>query len=184
MNPSAPTIKGLIKTHKRGHPIRPVVNWRNVPTYKLARLLTQQIGQLAPLPNTYNLNNTTDLIKKLKNTPPLSHYALASLDITNLYTNVPINETRNIISKTLEQLQLNHQTRHELMEWYDVITHQTYFSNNGKILIQEDGLAMGAPTSGPLAEFFLPGTHPRNTPVRQTQHHKILPIRRRHTDHL
>jgi hypothetical protein len=30
-----------------------------------------------------------------------------------------------------------------------------YFSNNGEILIQEDGLAMGAPTSSLLAEFFL-----------------------------
>jgi hypothetical protein len=38
--------------------------------------------------------------------------------------------------------------------WYDVITHQNYFSS-GEILIQEEGLAMGAPTSGPLAEFFL-----------------------------
>jgi hypothetical protein len=41
------------------------------------------------------------------------------------------------------------------MGWYDVITHQNYFSNNGEILIQEDSLAMGAPTSGLLAEFFL-----------------------------
>jgi hypothetical protein len=118
-------------------------------------LLTHQIRQLAPLLHTYNINNTTDLINKLKNTAPLPHHALASLDITNLYANVPINETRNIISDTLEQLQLNPQTRNELMGWYDVITQQNYFSNNSEILIQEDGLAMGAPTSGLLAEFFL-----------------------------
>jgi hypothetical protein len=41
------------------------------------------------------------------------------------------------------------------MGWYDIITQQNYFSNNGEILIQEDGLAMEAPTSGLLAEFFL-----------------------------
>ena len=29
MNPTAPTIKGLIKLHKQDQPIRPVVNWRN-----------------------------------------------------------------------------------------------------------------------------------------------------------
>jgi hypothetical protein len=28
MNSSAPTVKGLIKIHKPGHPIRLVVNWR------------------------------------------------------------------------------------------------------------------------------------------------------------
>jgi hypothetical protein len=31
LNPSAPSIKGLIKLHKQGLPIRPVVNWRNAP---------------------------------------------------------------------------------------------------------------------------------------------------------
>jgi len=56
-----------------------------------------------------------------------------------------------IICDTLEELQLDPQTRQELLRWYDVITHQNYFSNNGEILIQEDGLTMGAPTSGLLA---------------------------------
>ena len=149
MNPSAPTIKDLIKINKAEHPIRPVVNWRNAPAYKLATLLTHEIRQLAPLPNTYNINNTTDLISKLKDTPPLTHYALASLDITKFYTNVPVKETRNIICSKVDEIQLNPQTKHELMGWYDVITQPNYFSSNGEILIQ------GAPTSGLLAELFL-----------------------------
>jgi hypothetical protein len=40
MNPSAPTIKGLIKLHKQNQPIRPVVDWQNAPAYKLAKLFT------------------------------------------------------------------------------------------------------------------------------------------------
>jgi len=44
--------------------------------------------------------------------------------------------------------------RQELLNLYDTITYQNYFSNNGKILIQQDGLAMGAPSSGLIAEFF------------------------------
>jgi len=31
LNPTAPTMKGLIKVHKEGIPIRLAVNWRNVP---------------------------------------------------------------------------------------------------------------------------------------------------------
>jgi hypothetical protein len=54
LNPTAPTIKGLIKLHKPGHPIRPVVKWRRAPTYKLAQLFTQKIKQMAPLPNKNN----------------------------------------------------------------------------------------------------------------------------------
>ena len=34
LNPSAPTIKGLIKIHKPSQPIRHIVNWRNAPAYK------------------------------------------------------------------------------------------------------------------------------------------------------
>jgi len=49
----------------------------------------------------------------------------------------------------------NPPTRDELINWHDSITKQNYFSNNGKIMIQKEGLAMGAPTSGFIAEFFL-----------------------------
>ena len=78
-----------------------------------------------------------------------------SLDITNLYTNIPVKEIRDIIANTLEENKIGTQTRQELLNWYDIITKQNYFTNNGKILIQQDGLAIGAPTSGIIAEFFL-----------------------------
>jgi len=44
MNPSAPSIKGLIKLHKPDQPIRPVVNWQNAPAYKLSKLFTNKIN--------------------------------------------------------------------------------------------------------------------------------------------
>jgi len=69
MNPTAPTIKGLTKLHKPGHPIRPVVNWKGAPSY---RLFTQKIKIMAPLPNTHNLEKTRDLIRKLEDTPILT----------------------------------------------------------------------------------------------------------------
>jgi hypothetical protein len=69
MNPSAPTIKGLIKLHKHDQPIRPVVNWRNAPAYKLAQLFTKKVNHLAPLSNALNITNSKDLISKLNHTP-------------------------------------------------------------------------------------------------------------------
>jgi len=73
MNPNAPSIKGLIKLQKPGHPIRPVVYWKGAPSYKLARLFTQKIKMMVPLPNTHNIVKTRDLIKKLENTRFLPH---------------------------------------------------------------------------------------------------------------
>ena len=54
-NPSAPTIKGLIKIHKPNQPIRPIVNWRNAPAYKLSKLFIQKTNQLSPFPCTFNI---------------------------------------------------------------------------------------------------------------------------------
>ena len=46
MNPAAPTIRGMIKIHKADAPIRPVINWRNAPAYKLAKMLTKKTSHI------------------------------------------------------------------------------------------------------------------------------------------
>jgi hypothetical protein len=158
MNSSAPTIKGLIKLHKRDQLIRPVVNWRKAPAYKLAQLFTKIVGHLAPLPNAFNITNSKDLIHKLNHTPLLPHFCHASLDISNLYTNIPITETQAIFANILEQNLVHPQTQEELMKWYETITKQNYFSYKNNILIQKEGLAMGAPSSSLIAEMFLQHT--------------------------
>jgi len=50
---------------------------------------------------------------------------------------------------------LDPHTRHSLITWYDTITKQNYLTNKGNIIIQKDGLAMGAPSSSILSEIFL-----------------------------
>jgi len=42
LNPTPPMIRGLIKIHKEDSPIRPVVNWKNAPAYKLAETLSKK----------------------------------------------------------------------------------------------------------------------------------------------
>ena len=63
-------------------------------------------------------------------------------------------ETRDIIANILAKNKVDPQIRQELLTWYDTIIHQNYFSSNGKILIQQDGLTMGTPSSGLIAELF------------------------------
>jgi hypothetical protein len=85
----------------------------------------------------------------------LPHYTLASLDITNLYSNIPVTETKTILMDMLIHEHIEPQTQSEILNWYDVITKQNYFTHNNNIVIQKDGLAMGAPSSGLIAEIFL-----------------------------
>jgi len=46
LNPTSPSIRGLIKIHKTEAPIRPVVNWKNAPAYKLARTLAKKTADI------------------------------------------------------------------------------------------------------------------------------------------
>ena len=155
MNPSAPSIKGFIKIHKQEQPIRPVVKWRNAPAYQLSKLFTKKLNHLLPLHHAFNIKNTHDLIRNLNDTQLLPHYTLASLHITNLYSNIPVTDTKVILANVLNHKLVDPQTQQEILRWYDIITKQNYFSHNKNIIIQQDSLAMGAPSSGLIAGIFL-----------------------------
>jgi hypothetical protein len=155
MNPPATSIKGLIKPHKLDQPIQPVVNWRNAPAYKLSKLFTNKINYIMPLPNAFNVNNMTDLIQNLKDTPLLPHFTFASLDITNLYSNTPVTKTKTILTNMLKQKLVDTQIQQDILMRYDIIIGQNYFANNKDTVNQYDGLAMGTQSSGLIAEMFL-----------------------------
>jgi hypothetical protein len=72
-----------------------------------------------------------------------------------MHSNIPVKETRTILDNTLIQNLIDPHTKQELLGCYDVITKQNYFLHKDKTLIQRDGLAMGAPSLGLIAEIFL-----------------------------
>jgi hypothetical protein len=126
---------------------------------------------MAPLPNTYNVENTQELIDKLKNTSILPHLKLAPLD-SQIYTIIPVMDTRDILSNRLEQNSLDSQPKQELIKWYDTITSQNYFTHNGNSLIQKDSLTLVAPSSGLISELFLQVEHQHLAHL--TNKHKIV----------
>jgi hypothetical protein len=65
LNPPPPVIRGLIKIHKEDSSIRPIVNWKNAPAYRLAEMLSEKLGIYIPLPYTFNVKNTVHLLKDL-----------------------------------------------------------------------------------------------------------------------
>ena len=155
LNSPAPTIKGLIKLHKSDQPIRPVVNWRNAPAYKLSQLLTTKITQFSSLPYAFNVRNTTELIRQLKQIPTTPTSMSASLNITNMYSNIPVSETKQILENILASGLTDHKVSSEILNCYEVVTKQNYFTHGDKIITKTDGLAMGTPSSGIISGIFL-----------------------------
>jgi glycerol-3-phosphate cytidylyltransferase-like family protein len=57
--------------------------------------------------------------------------------------------------------------------WFDIITRQNYFAHKKQIVVQHDGLAMGVPSSGLIAEIFLQHIE-HSYIIHSTQKHKII----------
>jgi hypothetical protein len=82
-------------------------------------------------------------------------------------------ETRNILADILNQKRVAPQTQQQLLKWFDVITKQNCFAHKKQVVIQHDGLAMGAPSSGLIAEIF-PQHIEHSYLVHLTHKHSII----------
>lgn len=156
INPSAPTLKGLPKIHKDNVPIRPLVNYTCAPTYKLAKKLEKLLKQHLVFDKNYSLKNSYDFIDKTKETTLKQHQQLVSFDVENLYTNVPVGKTIELVTKNLrEKSNLLPEAINEISILLTEVLKQNYFMFDGKIYVQTNGLAMGSPLSGILSEVYL-----------------------------
>ena len=80
---------------------------------------------------------------------------LASLDITDMYSNTPTEELDNIIRILYEQQNMEDTTTQEIMTITKTILSQNYYGFQDKTYLQTKGLAMGAPNSSVLSEIYL-----------------------------
>jgi hypothetical protein len=167
MDLNAPHIFGMIKLHKPQNPIRPIVNWKGSPSYKLAKFITSKLKEIIQLPNIYNIQNSINLIENLNKLDINEDTRLCSFNISNMYTNIPLTETINIIQSILnrdQQTPLN--IKRELITLLNATLEQNYIQFNDEYYKQNDGVAMGAPISAILAEVF----------IQHLEHNKIINI--------
>ncbi|GFG29563.1 hypothetical protein Cfor_05813 [Coptotermes formosanus] len=133
----------------------PVVNWKNVPAYNLAKFIATNIGKYVPLPNAFNVRNSIDLISDIKKINPDENLRFVSFDIQNMYTNIPIEDLIDSIDKELKQNNTDTCTRLEIVRSCEVVLKRNYFQYDNTLYMQADGLAMGCPTSSVFSEIYL-----------------------------
>lgn len=84
------------------------------------------------------------------------HHTLASFDIVNLYTNVPINDVLEIVKTHLyNNPTLLIESANEILSLLKEVLKQNYFTFNGNFYSQPDGLSMGSPLSAILSDIYL-----------------------------
>ena len=82
---------------------------------------------------------------------------LTSLDITSLYTNIPLKETLDLICNKIyaDGETFHNMPKREFGKLLDLCCNNNHFIFNGTFYKQIDGVAMGSPLSATLANAFL-----------------------------
>jgi hypothetical protein len=93
------------------------------------------------------VKNTVPLIYDIIEIPYDQDLKFASFDINNMYANVPMNELIQIIDLMCDQHDIKEDMKHERMKISQTLIKQNYFQFQVTIFKEEEGLAMGAPTS-------------------------------------
>jgi hypothetical protein len=132
--------------------IRPIINYRNATSYYIAKIPANWLKQNFDLPFKYNVKNSIECAEIIKEPIIQPTYKMLALDITNLYTNIPINETINLITTNAC---LDSIVQNEVMELIKITMSQNCFEFDNVIWQQEHGTPMGSPISNILLEIFL-----------------------------
>ena len=96
-------LYGLPKIHKPTFEAdklyRPIFAAYNVASYKLSKYLVNVLSPLST--NEFTLKNSFDFRNQIQNISNCDNLVMASFDITDLYTNVPLSETLDICMNLL-----------------------------------------------------------------------------------
>jgi hypothetical protein len=83
-------------------PISPIVNYNNAPSYYIAKITADCLKRNLELPFECNIKNSIECAENIKELNIQPTHKMLTLDITNLYTNIPIHETIELITTKLK----------------------------------------------------------------------------------
>ena len=129
----AGVMYGLPKIHKNGSPLRPIISAVKTYNYELAKYLDEILKPF--INNTYMLVDTYDFVNKVSKLDTNSSRYMVSFDVESLFTNVPTNETIEIILNEVykgDRTIFHNLTREELELLLRTCTQESHFQFNGK----------------------------------------------------
>ena len=153
---------GLTKVHKNNNPIRPIVSTIGTYNYNASNYLTKVLTSTLKSKFKYVVKDSFDFINKLSKIKLEEDERLISFDVESLFTNVPIDETIEIIKESCFKLKNNSQQiranakddskydglldgmKFEVFEkLYRKCLQESVFMFNNKLYKQIDGVSMG-----------------------------------------
>ena len=149
-------IYGNCKIHKdiNNPPLRPIISQIPSPTYNMANIINSILEPF--LPARHSIRSTDKLLDLLKITKPKG--ILASLDVESLFTNLPIDETIEIILKCVYQhptLLAPNLPKDTLRQLLEICTKPKNLPVNILMVLSTDGVAMGSPLGCTFVNYYM-----------------------------
>lgn len=146
---------GSPKNHKQGVPLRPIISTKGTFNYALAKFLVPLLKPLTT--NQYTIKDSLSFASEVADFSTSGPFYMASFDVENLYTNIPVPET---ITITINELFKDTDRAGNIKRKYfdKLLTYaaiESYFLFDGKLYQQINGISMGSPISPALANAFL-----------------------------
>ena len=154
MNPKTPLLYSLIKLHKIEQPIRPIVSSISSTTDKISKFILNLFKNNINFTPAYTVKNRDELINSIQKVTFPQKYTLASFDIVNLYSNIPIAETLKI-AKEIIRKDMDESDTESIMHLIEMCTSQNFCRFDDKFYQFSEGVPMGMSLSGLLADIFL-----------------------------
>ena len=150
-------LYGLPKIHKalvNNLPkFRPIISMIATPTHKLSQFLVPIIEPITT--NEYTVKDSFSFAKEVVDFD--SNLYMSSLDVTSLFTNIPLKETTDIICDELfkDKELIKGMDKIVFRELLELSMEETCFVFDGKLYKQRDGVSMGSPLGPHYANAFL-----------------------------
>ena len=147
-------LYGLCKFHKQlvdnCPPFRPIMSAIKTPTYNLAKFLVPLLEPITT--DMYTVKNNFEFVKEIADQDP--GLFMVSMDVESLFTNIPLEETRNVCCDSLfrNDAKVNNIKRIDFKKLLRAALQNKFFNFEGKISEQIDGVAMGSPLAPTFCE--------------------------------
>ena len=153
---SRPTLLLTGNTHKPGIPLRPITSGIGSAPHRIAKILAKPLSEKLGSISGAHLKNSGELKEKLKNIP-VKNKKMISIDVTALFTNVPIAEALDSVRKVVEACDVNQLPlpKNDFLELIEMCVRFNTFEYNNREYRQKYGMAMGSPLSAVLACLFM-----------------------------
>lgn len=153
-----PRIYGLLKDHKEGSPLRPVVNTKNTPGYVLAKVFSSLLTPILDKHN-FNVKNGQDFIEKLKDVPYIPENIMFTADVGAMFTNIDFNMVNQALTRNYHKVKdiTGYEVPLKLLQDISsfVSFHSSEIKYNELIVKQIKGMKMGSPASTVSANLVI-----------------------------